>query len=102
MSSTFRRVFDLRVLAAMVEQWTTLAAAERLDMADDDAMVAAREDVDNAAVDPAERVIEYRRAGGGGMRGGIAEVAARGGMPGEALAQIELVLAEHIHGKVAI
>src|SRR5689334_14458569 len=101
-TSAFRWVFDLRIFAAMVDQWAALTSAERLDMADDDTVVAAREDVDNAAVYPAERVVEYRRACGGGMRGGVAEVAARGRMSGEALAQIELVLAEYIHGKVAI
>src|SRR6478752_5365399 len=101
-NSAFRWVFNLRVLASMVEQRAPLTAPKRLDMADDDAMVAAREDVDDAAVDPAERVVEYWRASGGEMRGGITEVAARVGMPSEAFAQIELVFAEHVHGEVAI
>src|SRR6185312_15116545 len=71
-------------------------------MADDDAMVAAREDIHDAAVQPGERVIQHGRACSSGVRGGVTEVAARLGVAREAGTQVALILAQQVDGEVAV
>src|SRR5258706_11801496 len=89
-------------MAAVVEQRIAVARAQRLDQADQDAMVAPIEDVDEAAIDEAQTVFQDGCSGDRYMRVHPAKlVMAQVHIAGEAVRDRLLIAGEDIHGEDA-